>query len=215
MFQAMSSGIHEAILVFNLLPATYADPSWIDAPAPWRERLAQLQSPGARQVLSDWLLQQNGIAGRYDFDFTHVEKALFLQDPRDLRRLAVTIGVMRHRSVLRRMITGGTLARLGQEIGTETLETGLVRLPALECLSAPDADLDCAVPQLLPQLLASGMSWLLGLLDPAWREVSMRARFKFPRSLATTPPMRLDVEARTMSVSYVKRHFMKEGTLWI
>jgi hypothetical protein len=214
MFQVQSSGIHEAILVFNLLPATYVDPSWIDAPPVWRTRLAQLQSTGGQRALSDWLLAQHHLAGCYDFDFSPLEKALFLQGPLELQRLAAVIGVVRHRESLRRMIGGGTLARLGKELGAELLDKGLVRLPPMDWIVAPDSGIDRDAERLLPQLLASGTPWLLGVLQPSWRAVAARARLKFPRELASRPPLVLQDSARSKSIEYLKKHFLSEGTLW-
>lgn len=213
MLPVQSSGIHEAIIVFNLLPATYVDPSWIEAPQPWRDRLVQLRSPGARSVLSNWLLTQHGLSECYDFDFSSIEKTLFLQGRRELQMLAAAIGVLRHRDALRRMITGGTLARLGEELGAASLHRWLVELPSPDFLPSPETSIDRCAERLLPQFIASGAPCLLGLLKPAWHAVTARARFKFPRELAVLPSVVLNGAAHAASLSYLKTHLLNEGDL--
>lgn len=210
MTQLMSGGMQEAIIVFNLLPATYADPSWIDVPSPWRERLAGLQSPAARAALSDWLLDRLGVADCVDFDFPEVEKAMFLMAPRDLQTLAATVGLLRHRATLKRMIAGGVLARLGKELGARSLQDGLVNLPLPDSLPPPDAAFDQNEESLMPQLVAAGAPWLLGFLRPAWHAVAMRARLKFSRELAAQPPVPLDGEMRESALRYLKVHLLKK-----
>jgi hypothetical protein len=209
-----SNGMNEAVIVFNLLPATYADASWIDVPTLWRDRLQRLESQAARMALSDWLLAQQGMANCYDFDFAPFEKALFLQSPPELKKLAAMVGLLRHRESLRRMIAGGTLARLAEELGAESFEWGLMKLPTQDFLPPPEASLDRSAERLLPQLVADGAPCLLGLLRPAWRAVAVRARLKFSRAIAGRPPVTFDDGARQASLVYLKTHMLKEGTLW-
>lgn len=209
MAQLRSSGIREAIIVFNLLPATYADPSWIDAYAPWHDRLANLKSPVARSVLSQWLLARNGLADCYDFEFREAEKALFLLDARELKLLCAKIGMMRHRQALRRMISGGVLAQLGKEVGEGQLREALVMLPIPESLPPPDADFLHASQQLMPQLIASGLPWVLALLRPEWRAVSLRARLKFGREHAGVHPLSWTDDERASALQYLDTYLLK------
>lgn len=206
-------GTQEAIIVFNLLPATYADPTWIDVPAPWRERLTQLKSPAARQALSDWLLARLEVADCHDFDFSAIEKAMFLLGPAELQSLAAKVGLLRHRETLRRMIAGGILARLGKELGPEAVREGVATLPMPESLPPPDAVFDENEECLKPQLVAAGAPWLLGFLRPGWHAVAMRARLKFSRELAAQPPVPLEGDMRDSALSYLKTHLLKRESL--
>lgn len=213
MTQLRANGLQEAIIVFNLLPATYADPSWIDAPAPWRMRLAALQAPAARTALSDWLLARLGVADCVDFDFSDIEKAMFLMPPQDLQALAAKVGLLRHRHALKRMIAGGILGRLGKELGTPALQDGLVDLPLPDSLPPPDAVFDPQQEHLRPQLVAAGAPWLLGFLQPGWHAVAMRARLKFSRELAAQPPVPLEGETRHAALRYLKTYLLKRESL--
>lgn len=210
MFQVQSSGIYEAVIAFNLLPATYVDASWIDAPAPWCDRLTRLRSPGAQFALSEWLLAQNDLQGVYDFEFSSIEKKMFLQRPQDLLQLAATLGLLRRRETLRMMIAGGTLARLAQEIGGTTLERVLVDLPAPEFMPPEANGIDRGAERLLPQFVASGVSILLGMLEPECRAVRIRAQFKFPRHLVPSHPAPLVGEQREAAIGYLKTYVLKE-----
>jgi hypothetical protein len=210
MFQVKSSGMYEAVIAFNLLPATYADASWIDAPLPWRERLTRLRSPGAQFALSEWLLARNNLSGVFDFDFSGIEKTMFLQRPQDLLKLAATLGLLRHRETLRMMIAGGTLARLAREIGAATLERVLVDLPSPEFLPPAEDGIDRAAELLLPQFVASGVAILLGMLEPECRAVRVRAQFKFPRHLVPHCPTLLVEEQRLAAIAYLKTYLLKE-----
>lgn len=208
MIQTHFRGVQEAALVFNLLPATYVDPSWIEVPHPWRDRLTRLRAPAARQILSKHLLVQHGVDGCYDFDFSSVEKAVFLQSPRELHALAALAGLLHHRESLRRMVSGGVLARLATELGAATVERALVNLPAPDFLPPPETDMDRGAEALRPQLVASGASWLFGLLLPDWRAVAVRARLKFCREAVSRAPLVLDAAARASSVRYLQEHLL-------
>ena len=210
MFQIKSSGIHEAVIAFNLMPATYVHASWVDVPDAWRERLLRVRSPGAQFALSEWLLAQHQLSGVLDFDFSCMEKNLFLQRPQELLQLAGKLGLLRHRETLRLMIAGGTLARVAQEIGGTTLERLLVDLPAPAFLPPPTRAIDRAAGALLPQFIESGASILLGMLPPDCRAVRIRAQFKFPRHLVAQPPSLLCNEQREAAVRYLKTYLLKE-----
>lgn len=213
MTELKPGGLTEAIIVFNLLPATYADPTWIDAPAPWRARLQHLQSPSARAALSEWLLQRLGVANCHDFDFGDVEKAMFLLGPQELQALAAKVGLLRYRDALRCRIGGGLFARLASEVGAETVQQGLAGLPPAASLPPPDAEFDIDQKHLLPQLVAAGAPWLLGFLRPAWHAVAMRARLKFSRELAAQPPVPLEGVERDAALAYLKMHLLKKESV--
>jgi len=210
MFQVKSSGMYEAVIAFNLLPATYVDASWIDAPVPWSDRLACLRSPGAQFALSEWLMAKNGLSGVFDFNFTCIEKIMFLQRSQDLLLLAATLGLLRHRETLRLMIAGGTLARLAQEVGGTVMERVLVDLPSPEFLPPAESGIDRGAERMLPQFVASGVSILLGMLEPECRAVRVRAQFKFPRHLVPQHPTLLVSQQRDAAITYLKTYLLKE-----
>lgn len=214
MLKTTIDGMSEAIMVFNFLPATYADPSWIDAPEPWRTRLLGLRSAAARQVLSDWLLAKIDAIECFDFDFSQIQKAIFLQERSALLRLAAVIGLLRHRDEVRKLAAGGVLSRLAGEFGGDSLEWVLVRLPDTDCLPSATYDIDYCADTLIPQFAASGISYLLGLLPLESRAVIGRARLKFPRALLFQPPTMLLESERKSGIVYLKRHVFKEGALW-
>lgn len=213
MAQLQAAGLQEAIIVFNLLPGSYADPSWIDAPPAWRDRLASLQSPAARATLSDWLLARHGLDGLYDFEFSEVEKVMFLMAPTDLQLLSAKAGLLRHRDGLRRMIAGGTMARLAQEVGADAVQEGLAGLPTADFLPPPEHPLDLGAERLFPQLVEAGLPWLLGFLKPSWGAVEKRVRLKFPRALAAMQPLEQDEVALDIGLHYLKVHLLKREAL--
>ena len=207
-------GMTEAVMVFNFLPATYVDPSWIDAPEPWRDRLACLKAPAARQVLSDWLLAQHGVAGDFDFDFSCIEKALFLQDAGDLLRLAALMGLLRQRGEVRKMAAGGILPRLDTELGNDSLAWVLARLPDADFLPPSEYAIDYDEKPLMPQFAACGIPCLVGLVMPQSRAVAVRARLKFARHLLYQPAIVFPQDAREAFITYLKAHVFKERALW-
>lgn len=214
MLRTPISGMTEAIMVFNFLPATYTDPSWIDAPDPWRNRLARLKAPAARQVLSEWLLEQHGVADSFDFDFSSIEKALFLQDAGGLQRLAAIVGLLRQRADVRKMAAGGVLPRLASELGNDSLGWVLARLPEADFLPPSAYGIDYDEKALMPQFAACGIPCLLGLVMPQSHAVAVRARLKFPRHLLYQPAIVFSQEAREAFIAYLKAHVFKEGASW-
>lgn len=214
MLNAPVPGMGEAIMVFNYLPATYVDPSWIDAPAPWCDRLAGLKAPVARQVLSDWLLARHGVADKFDFDFSCIEKALFLQEPGDLLRLAATIGLLRQRGEVRKMAAGGVLPRLAAELGCGSVDWVLARLPDAGFLPPCSYGIDYDAAELMPQFAACGIPCLMGLVLPQSEAVATRARMKFARHLLYQPAIVFAQDAREAFAAYLKAHVFEEGSLW-
>jgi len=207
---AFSGGLQEAAIVFNLLPATYAHPSWFDVPAPLDERLATLQSPAARAAASDWLLTRYGAAARWDFDFAPLDKALFLLSPGELQKLAARIGVLRHRAVLRCAIGGGVLARLGGQLGATALQAILAGPPAPASLPLADEALDLDAPDLLPQLVEAGLPWLFAFLRPEWEAVTVRAQMKFPRSMLPQPKLTLEEDEREFGLAFLQTQLLAQ-----
>jgi len=205
----------KTVLMFNFMPATYTDASWYEAAPAVRTRLAQLHSVGAKRALSDWLLRRYDLVACTDFDLTTPpDKVLCLREPAWLRRLAALIGLLRYRDSLRRSIGGGTLRRIGEELGGQVVQQALVRWPAPEFLQAPEKDIDTSAQRLEPQLLASGARWLFGVLDASGRAVSARVRFKFERALAEQEPILVDDEARAAGLDYLKAHVLGGGPIW-
>ncbi|MCC5811367.1 MAG: SctK family type III secretion system sorting platform protein [Ectothiorhodospiraceae bacterium] len=168
---------------FNLLPATYADPSWLQLLDPagspgtlertppsafWAKRLS-------RRLLEAWDLDR-----MYDFDFADPGKRVALMEPPALTEASLLTAAVLVRSSLRTIVHGPTVAQLHEALGANAHRIALSwEIPTPE-LPRVFTELPAETPD-PEQWARHAMALAAEVIPPAATGVSARMRFKFPR----------------------------------
>ncbi len=189
-----------AVMVFNLSPAAYADPSWMPlAPAP--------MSRAQRRQQSEALLAEHGLSANFLWDPRGLVARLMLLGVAEGAGLALSAGVMAHRARLRQVVQRERLQQWRALLGERF---DLLWSPLAERVPAAPAQPACAQPgpQAAAALREDGQAVLLGLLDPddaLQRPLWQRARLRLPRSRA------LDAQAWQPRLSRPQAEALAEG----
>jgi len=186
------------LVEFNLHVARFAHRSWFGDgvreqgwSAAMTHARAGLRDRGESQV-SLWLLREVGLEGAMDWDLHEPQKRLWLLDGATLQRLALELALAMHRQWLLQVIDGTRLRALADAVGEPALRFVVGELPQDSFhYQSPQVRLFGATTgELRLGLLEQGARTLIALLQPAWREVRVRAQLHFDRSqdLAAVPP---------------------------
>jgi len=175
----------QALLRFNLSPASYADPSWLP-------RWAADASPAVLDALSIELLRDRGLDTEFDWRMPEGPARLFMLAPRELAALSVAVGVAAHRDSLRQVVLKPRLGALRSTLGNalDTLWLAVAEAvprsgrPLSICWEPLDA------PGLRHELRCEGLRQLLRLVnaqDPSQKAAASRAVLCAPRGLESHP----------------------------
>lgn len=184
----------QTIWTFNVLPSTYCDASWLPF-APDTVPIKDIERPDrpCHRYLSPWLLREHGLDVRFHFDFADRLLWVALLAPAHLERLALLLGLVLRRDVLRQTVDGRALAGL----------RALLQLDETRCLvsSADHFELGLSGPlalgpvdgSLQPRLVRDGQRVLLQVVPREAAAVHGRFKLKLPKAIvqqreATMPP---------------------------
>jgi hypothetical protein len=204
--RAEDAGLFDLQLKFNLLPATYAHPSWSENASyllPEGGPAFNPRSPFWIRRWSEVLLGEWELDRQFDFDFSDPGKRLALLDPQTLGRIGGFAAALLVRDQLLRIIRGADVLSLRRSLGTEPYQYALRRerplpvmsLPSELCrLSAPWPEPDAWNLRILTVVFSALPSSAAGVIE--------RLRFKFPRNRTSAPTLPLPVtEAARLGLS--------------
>lgn len=165
-----------AVLVFNLSPVAYADPSWLPD-ARWSD------TARARRQACEALLAERGLAERFTWEPRGTAARLMLLSAAAGAELALAVGVMAHRQRLRQVVRRELLQQWREMLG-EWMD--LLWHPLAERVPIAPMRCACAQPgeQAEATLREDGQAVVLALLDPDDdAQVCMRQRacLRLPR----------------------------------
>jgi len=204
--RADDAGLFDLQLKFNLLPATYAHPSWSENSSyllPEGGPAFNRRSPFWIRRWSAVLLGEWELDRQFDFDFSDPGKRLALLDPQTLARIGGFAAALLVRDQLLRVIRGADVVSLRRTLGSEPYQYALSRerplaamdLPSELCrLSAPWPEPDVWHLRILTVVFSALPSSAAGVIE--------RLRLKFPRNWTGSPTLPLPVtEAARLSLS--------------
>jgi hypothetical protein len=185
------------LVEFNLHVGRFAHSSWYsDAVREHGRSAAMIDSRGGlrdrvESQVSVWLLREVGLEGLFDWDLHEPQKRLWLLDGSALQRLSLELALAMHRQWLLQVIDGTRLRALADAVGEPALRFVVGELPQDSFhYQSPQVRLfGTTTGELRSGLLEQGARTLIALLQPAWREVRIRAQLHFDRSqdLAAVP----------------------------
>lgn len=178
------------LVEFNMHVARFAHRSWYEdalGDARFAGVLCEESgrvAPRVESQVSQWLLQELGLAGQMDWELHEPHKRLWLLDGPALERLALELALAMHREWVVRVIDAVRWRALAAKVGGDALRFVVEELPG-GCLhyQSPVVNLEADLSGVDKELVQHGARTLVALLEPAWGAVRGRAQLFFDRVL--------------------------------
>jgi hypothetical protein len=162
-----ADSLFDLILKFNLFPALYVHPSWIQSLSAFQypDSSNQELNPYWIRYLSKTLLDMYQLDQQWEFDFSNPVKKLVLIDADSLMKLGHYAAAILAQPHLRKIISGSKISLINQSIGSENREFSLRWKP----LQNNSMLLDLTSLKVLTELANTAMT-----TKDAWRHFATR-----------------------------------------
>ena len=197
------------LVEFNLHLARYAHRSWYEnALVDPKLAVSVTEAPGrllerVEPQVSQWLLQELGLAAQMDWDLDRPQKRLWLLDRRALEQLALGLALAMHREWLVQIIDSSQLRLLSAKVGAAWVRFVVEELPE-GCLHYQTSvvSLNGDLSRLDAELKEQGVRTLIALLEPGWHAIRARAQLFFDRALQleSVPPLQPPLVRRALDL---------------
>lgn len=202
-----ADSLFDLILKFNLFPALYVHPSWVQslfflqhADTPDQEL-----NPYWIRYLSKTLLDMFKLDQHWEFDFSNPAKKLALIDAEHLMRLGHCVAAILVQPYLRKIISGSKISIINQVIGAEHREFALRWKPTRHNSFSLDVASLNGLTEMAYNALAAQQEWqrfvvrlIISLMPLDATGVRNRLLFKFPMDYRDTDYLKLTEDKRAL-----------------